>query len=478
MTVTYIQHVHTAGKVGAFLRLLTIWRGGVFKGIWRDLLIFCFLYGVISVIYRLGLSQDESIKLGFERLCVHFNKYGDYIPLGFILGFYVTQVVNRWWLQFTAIPWLDKLSLNLISYLPGTGKEKKIRRHVVRLANLSSILALRRISTGVARRFPTYDHFVEAGLMTEREQTKLEKMHLTTENIHQITWYPIQWAQAMLTQVRQEGMIKSDFLFSILQGNLSDIAAKNGNLLMYAWVNIPLVYTQLVTIAVHVYFLVALFGRQYLNPTMYVAASEDYVAVQAGTPNAVNLVGYDHWVLDFYFPFFTVMQFIFYFGWLKVAEILINPFGDDDDDFDLNYIIDRNFQVSYLMVDGNEKEDDLEEDTFGMEIPPPELPHTLKSFCEKDTVPIILTEDIIKEEDNIPDDDQYKPLFISNSKLSLSMGSPNLSQFSRRLSIMNGAGRMDLFKRSNSLFIPRSVSRIGEDGGGPMYLIPESTDSS
>ena len=38
-------------------------------------------------------------------------------------------------------------------------------------------------------------------------------------------------------------------------------------LLLYGWVNIPLVYTQLVTIAVNVYFLVALFGRQYLTPT-------------------------------------------------------------------------------------------------------------------------------------------------------------------------------------------------------------------
>lgn len=310
--------------------------------------------------------------------------------------------------------------------------------------------------------------------MTERELAKLETMHQTTENIHQITWQPVQWAQAMLTKARKEERIKSDFIFSILHQNLSDIAAKNGSLLMYAWVNIPLVYTQLVTIAVHVYFFVALFGRQYLHPTMYVATKGDYVAVKDGTPNAVNLAGYDDSVLDFYFPFFTVMQFIFYFGWLKVAEILINPFGDDDDDFDLNYIIDRNFQVSYLMVEGSDEEE-LEEDTFGMEIPPTELPHTLQSFCEKDTVPIILTEDIIKEEeDNTTEDDHHKPLFISNSKLSLGMGSPNLSQYSRRPSRQSGTGRLDLFKRSSSLFLQRSVSRVGDDGGGPMYIIPEA----
>merc|ERR1711892_239747 len=480
MTVTYIQHVPTAGKIGAFFRLLLMWKGGVVKGVWRDLVIYSICYAAISVGYRYGLSQDEKLKLNFERMCVYFGRNGDYIPLSFILGFYVTQVVTRWWGQFSTLAWTDELAMSLLSYMPGKGKPRRVRRLVIRWANLANILTLRRMSTEIARRFPTYDHLVEAGLLTEKEQERLDKIIGTTDSLYPIYWVPLQWAQIELRHAKEEGHISSDIFFTKLQEGLQELEQKNKRLLGYGWMNIPLVYTQLVTLAVHVYFLVTLLGRQYLTPSRYIGANGDFIKVPSGTPDTVNLAGHDDSALDFYIPFFTIMQFIFYFGWLKVAEILINPFGDDDDDFDVNYIIDRNFQTSYLMVDGkdgDETDDELEDDTYGNNIPPTSLPHTVESYKYKESPPVMPTDNLV-----VIDDDLAPPgnpinsnlLFVSNRKLSIK--SCSLSWYNRRVSLKSEiCSRKEIQRRKQSLHLQRSASEIVGDGSpGPMIVIDEA----
>ena len=46
--------------------------------------------------------------------------------------------------------------------------------------------------------------------------------------------------------------------------------------------------------------------------------------------------------IDLYYPIFMTVRFLFIFGWLRVAETLYNPFGEDDEDFELNELLNRN----------------------------------------------------------------------------------------------------------------------------------------
>ena len=53
-----------------------------------------------------------------------------------------------------------------------------------------------------------------------------------------------------------------------------------------------------------------------------------------------------------FFPHFlrNILKYVLR-GWLKVAEELLNPLGDDQDDLECNYIIDKNLATGFTLVD-------------------------------------------------------------------------------------------------------------------------------
>ena len=68
--------------------------------------------------------------------------------------------------------------------------------------------------------------------------------------------------------------------------------------------------------------------------------------------------------IDLYYPIFMTIKFLFFFGWLRVAETLYNPFGEDDEDFELNELINRHFRVAMNIVDEAEEPPELQKDIF------------------------------------------------------------------------------------------------------------------
>ncbi|KAJ6652216.1 hypothetical protein lerEdw1_012982 [Lerista edwardsae] len=357
MTVTYTYRVADA-RLGTFSQLLLRWKGSIYKLLYCEFLIFITFYFSISLIYRLILSESQ--RLMFEKLALYCNSYAELIPVSFVLGFYVTLVVTRWWGQYESIPWPDRI-MNLVSSSVDGKDEygRLLRRTLMRYINLLSVLILRSVSTAVFKRFPSIDHIVTAGLMTPEEHKKFDSLN----SPHNKFWIPCVWFSNLAVKARNDGRIRDSVLLQGILNEMNTLRSQCGRLYGYDWISIPLVYTQyvsedqsvncrtqgveqsggnlslshfnsvsfskVVTVAVYSFFLACLIGRQFLDPAKEYAGHE----------------------MDLFVPIFTFLQFFFYAGWLKVAEQLINPFGEDDDDFETNWLIDRNLQVSLMAVD-------------------------------------------------------------------------------------------------------------------------------
>ncbi|XP_076438542.1 bestrophin-2-like [Babylonia areolata] len=356
MTIIY-QYRVASTSLGGFLKLLKAWRGSVYKLLYKETFIFCALYTAISLTYRFALNPQQKQRM--EQVVIHCNSYTSFIPISFVLGFYVTVIVQRWWQQFRNVPWPDRTLFVMCTYLCGEEERSRImRRAVARYLLFGLLLIMRSVSLAVMKRFPTIDTIVEAGFISKKEAEMYEAVQCRYLKF----WVPIMWANNVLARARREGRIETEFGLRMVLEQLADFRDKCSLCFVYDWITIPLVYTQVVTLAVYSFFAACLLGRQFLDSSK----------------------GYPGYEYDSYVPVFTLLQFTFYMGWLKVAEQMINPFGEDDDDFDINWLLDRHMAVAFALVDQCcRTHPPLVRDQFYEEAVMPEMPYTVASASSR-----------------------------------------------------------------------------------------------
>ena len=215
----------------------------------------------------------------------------------------------------------------------------------MRYVNLSNVLVYRLVTRKVEDRFPNEQSMVDANLMLPDEAEKLKKCD--KEMLHETTWVPIMWAMKLLSKARRDKKIEIEAaIFGQIQNKFEEIEKLNRKILNYGWVNFPLAYTQVAHFSVLFYFVAALLGRQYLIPHDDDIDSKTFPSLNDTISFAKSSSVFKPHSPDLYIPFFTLFELFAYLGWIKVAESLLNPFGDDDEDFQINYLIDRNISVS------------------------------------------------------------------------------------------------------------------------------------
>jgi len=114
-------------------------------------------------------------------LAEYCQTYNNLIPVAFILGFYVSIVVSRFWEQLNALPWPQRTAFFVASMIHDLDEEgrilytihgresrdeegRKLRRTIVRYLTVAYILAMKAICPPVKTRFPTFQYMTKEGM--------------------------------------------------------------------------------------------------------------------------------------------------------------------------------------------------------------------------------------------------------------------------------------------------------------------------
>ncbi|VDD96240.1 unnamed protein product [Enterobius vermicularis] len=340
MTIPYKHRVSTTSCT-SFFRLIFLWRGSVWKAVLRGLIVWFLVFQAIAIFYTFGLGPSKQ-RL-FRKIALGMNSKMSYIPLEFILGFFVSCVVKRWSDIVCSMGYLDDAAIYVGNVISGNDEQMTmIRRTIVRYLCLTQVLVYRDICECIRKRFPTYDSLIKAGFLLPEEKRKLESYPQLNEyycsDDEGKYWAPIHWAITYTIRARQEGKIATDMWCTRITDEIRKFQNNMQTLCNYDWVQIPLPYPQFVFLAVNVYFGLCLFTRQF-------------------TEIDSRKLPYDS--LQVPFPVITILQYTFYVGWMKVAGGLMNPFAEREDELESNFLIDKNFATTLFIVDN--ARDDLPE---------------------------------------------------------------------------------------------------------------------
>ncbi|VDL92023.1 unnamed protein product [Schistocephalus solidus] len=89
------------------------WKGSLYKLVWLDLTIYLTIYYLIHIIYRYALSFEQ--KQTFNTMVVYCEDIAAQLPVSFVLGFFVSGIINRWFQTFMHIPWLHEITYNVMT---------------------------------------------------------------------------------------------------------------------------------------------------------------------------------------------------------------------------------------------------------------------------------------------------------------------------------------------------------------------------
>jgi len=326
---------------------LLTWRGlksSVFYYTWRQAVGFILVYYTIQLIYRYEIRPVEHIETKFHNLVEIWNSEVKVASkdLIFLLGFYVSMIVKRWWDQVYNLPEIDQIAVLMGGLVVTDGKNDEeahmFKITVLRYCLLSYCLLMRKISKGMKREFWSVERIADKGLITDKEIDLLDP----NRDIKTISlkWSaPLTWACDKIKFAKFGSKILIPVEHKQLLVNVRTFQNHLQRVQCYCEYPIPTVYKQVVLFAVGSFF------------TLAIIAEQELVYDQDENEESPN----------FGFPIFLLLKFIFIAGWICVAETIRNPFGEDEEDINVIKCLDQNIWMASMTI---EQQDNVPQDQY------------------------------------------------------------------------------------------------------------------
>ncbi|XP_046438524.1 bestrophin-3-like isoform X1 [Daphnia pulex] len=316
--VNYYDDMASVKQMCQTCSLLFRWQGSIYKILWRQVLMYFVTYIALGLLYKLALNEDD--QRTFEKIALCCAKYADSIPVVLFLGFFTGTVMQRWWAVYAAIPGTGKIITLATFYMKrDNAQSSKWLRTLTRYLILAWMMCMRTTCRPLRNKYPTLESMQRAGFLLKHEA---EILSLEQEESHKWSLRVINWALILVRQGRDEGLFENPGDATRLLDPIVAFKKSCSVVLKYQITAIPLSFVQAVTLTVQIFGLVSLMGKQFVDfPTKLL-------------------------VIDCYLPILPAMQYLAYLSWLKLGEVAVNPFGEDDDDFDIIGLFENHVELA------------------------------------------------------------------------------------------------------------------------------------
>ncbi|PAV80657.1 hypothetical protein WR25_12766 isoform A [Diploscapter pachys] len=262
-------------------------------------------------------------------------------PVLIVLSFVTKIVLTRWQSVYLQLLWPENVALTLKYFI---NEHMPDSRPILTVAQryflLCAALVFRDVNVQIRDHyFPTYESFIEKGLLTKEEKDIMFSTQLKPSACRY--WFPLLWiiqlvkkrynAKRGLLRTRKEALILEKHYCELVNA-INDYRAGISDIMSYDFIPIPLALTQLFTFFIYSTLFLGIFSFQ----------SRVFDSMQAPDASLFTVLS---------IQFISAAMFnLFFIGWLRIAHIILNPFGEDDDDFPMCELLEQYCDSLYQIL--------------------------------------------------------------------------------------------------------------------------------